>query len=771
MAHGKSYDLPFRNDVPEAHVGEGISQERVAYFATILGAEGHFSIRPVSNGFSASVCMTSIASNAELLLAFGRAFGGSIVMHRGATGQWVATNRWKVHGKDAFKMASILSEVSSPRQHLFEAFIKFSQASDQREKDLLMQEFNLLDPFSPGVQDCIQMDAQVAALFDACGACSLGGSKNSTSFFISHRSESLLISAKTFLQSQEIGTTKIHPNVSAFSHRFSILSDPQNLDRFLRLILPHVEKKRILVSVALDCMPLVGKEYSQRLRKALFSCPHHAPGHISTRMDEEWERISADILRLQRKAPRAKRSAEQNAELAILLKQRDSHKLSLKHKHLRSQARRLIQSGAVFSQVRGVSTASRRSFSSVAESSAIDSDPDFWMKRRHDRYRFLVDGLTMPRPDVAIADGVEYGPLPYHFDGVPEAETDQGISPERLRELAGFFAGDGCVAIHIAGPGSSYFVASLTIASTHHRGERCLDFLKAFGGRIYSGDGESGLTQAKILWRTQASTLRRTAELLSSVDSPKRKQLEVLAKWPDVFVQDRAFRSKLRQEWIACRREPADSNFAFSSREQFGGFLDACLSINVPYHKKNERCLLISVCNSKAMIEAISKFLQSHGLPTGSMWCSNGRHVWACQNPADSKVILQFAFPYIKKQRRTVEAALTYSGDSIGIVREQLLSLCDNNGILRRSDPHLYALSWKLGNLKQRTDGKSNFALEIGDLKRDRDSHMLQLKTKRLRERACDLLSRGAEWCAKARRRKRSRRYFREESGTSLSHS
>ena len=756
VAHGKRYDLPYKPDgIPDALTTEGISEERIRYFATILGCEGSFQLTALKYTYIPRITISNVHHNAEIVFAFVRAFGGSVRMGGQPLGLRTPSIVWDVHGKHVSVVSSVLSKVCSPRQHLFNYFIKFVNASDPQYLSQLKQEFDVLPPFSLNVEDYINTPEQVAAVFDACGCFQISRDMNIL-ILIQHRNDLLLHSVSKFLFQAGIQTSDVrHRQGRNDKSLFLNITKKTNVHLFLRLVLPYLEKKHAAVSLVLENWPFSTREEHEQLRQRLADV---APSR-NRRMDDEWRRLSRDIFYLQ-KATNSKTKSKHVAEIHRLQRKRDSHKLFVKQSSLRSQARGLIQSGAALLPLPGKVAGSTRSFSSVAEPLELD-DVDRWAKHRHDRYRHLVNGLVIPHPKLAIADGVEYGPLPYYLDGVPEMFSDEGISSERLRELAGFFSGDGSVRVGNSQPG--YFAVALCIGSTYHRGERCIEFLQAFGGAVYPGEVESGMTAPKILWKTTSATMRQAATLLSSVDSPKRNQLQILAQWPDSNVVDNKFRRELSEQHRSFRSQPLDEGFHFSSREQFGGYFDARLSITVPASRAHMRSLVLALTHTDhVLIRAINTFLGNEGLPQCSVFMHGGRWYWASYNAEVSKSILQFVQPFMRKQRLAVESALTFSEQTTSNVREHIFRCNDNNAVLRRMDDDWCNMSWELSKLKQKKGSRSSLSSQIEELKKRRAAHALNLKTVRLRQRARDMLSRGAQWSSEmAARNFTKRKRFR----------
>ena len=136
---------------------------------------------------------------------------------------------------------------------------------------------------------------------------------------------------------------------------------------------------------------------------------------------------------------------------------------------------------------------------------------------------------------------------------------------ERLRYLAGFFDGDGCV---LPEPGLSG--CRLVVNQTINQAAVLILFLEAFGGNISVEHHGVGLHQPILRWRVFGCNAARAARLLVPFSITKGQQLLLAASWP----QGRFERHQCKEK-LACLKQYDSAVAAHCSWEYIAGFFDA----------------------------------------------------------------------------------------------------------------------------------------------------------------------------------------------------
>ncbi len=750
IAHGKEYGpLPFRLDSePLAYSAEGISPEQLRYFATLLSCEGCFFINGNDRtkcSFRVRVC--SPHDRADILISLSRSFGGSVSTHFPQTGNWSPSVIWNLNGSGAVKLVETLSSVSSPRQQAFQFLREFPVGKDS---SLVALEFRnrwkLLPRYSDDNQNWISTPEHLAAAFDSFGTFRVVHPKQVCVRF-QHSRKDFVLSISSFLQSIGLSSAEVFSSDSGRGYvRYVLqLHGVDDIRQLCRLVLPWVQKQRHEAQIVLKA---VGGTYEelQDLRQKLFQLRGDAQN--IHRLDSDGRQLSYQILLASNKFNRGNSDALREVER--LKKQRDSHKLALKTQVLRNRARGMLNQGGVFMPPPQPTVTGTRSFCSRPSPCNINHEKEsLFAKRRRSRYRQLVNSLSLPHPNIFISDGVEYGPLPYQLDDVPEMLTEEGIRPERLRELGGFFDGNGCVAIT---KGTVGYNINISVGSSYDKAERCLDFLKAFGGKIYCLSGHRGMSNAAIRWQVTPDTVHQTAKLLASVVSARQPELELIASsWPKYYVRDTFARSRVFQENKSyCKNRNFRDADMFRSKEQFGGFMDARLIV-FGRASRSPGSIRLTVCSQDFNVcLSIQSFLNREGLPCGSVTGCGALNRFNWNVSADNvQTFLLYLKPYFVKQRKIMDLAMSVSQENSTEVCAQMAQSSGNISGLLRLDEHGIQLSRSLTKLRKSVAAnpqkQATVAPRIQHLVAERDLHKLHVANSRLRNQILRLLSRKNE--------------------------
>ncbi|CAE7322904.1 MTERFD1 [Symbiodinium natans] len=225
-----------------------------------------------------------------------------------------------------------------------------------------------------------------------------------------------------------------------------------------------------------------------------------------------------------------------------------------------------VESGALAiatSQLRWSSEASQRNAVGNASPFVAKScDALDVVMNKNRELRTLLKTLSWPQLMSFEAHGKTYS-LPCH-----QAELSShagGLSvPRRLKYLAGFFDGDGCVRPNgLSG-------CSLAIGQSINHAGVLLLFLDMFGGRVRRHTPGVGLCRPMLRWEVGGPNASHAARLLAPYSIVKRQQLRLAGAWP----QDKLRRQQFNKELQGLKR--CDSAVVgHCTMEYIAGFFDA----------------------------------------------------------------------------------------------------------------------------------------------------------------------------------------------------
>lgn len=148
----------------------------------------------------------------------------------------------------------------------------------------------------------------------------------------------------------------------------------------------------------------------------------------------------------------------------------------------------------------------------------------FWLTRRVARYESLLERVVWPKTSSFMVYGSVFD-LPLRQE-IPPNFPDH-VDPQRLRFLAGFFAGAGSVSVL---PG--HHSCRLAVSQSADDAEILHEFLSTFGGGICAHQSGEGLSRPTLEWKISGKAGQRAAEVLAAVPSKKHLLLTLAARWP-----------------------------------------------------------------------------------------------------------------------------------------------------------------------------------------------------------------------------------------------
>ena len=260
----------------------------------------------------------------------------------------------------------------------------------------------------------------------------------------------------------------------------------------------------------------------------------------------------------------------------------------------------LLRSGRVFvCQGGAINCTWRRPLLSAARKTGASQ----FQETHHDRCILLHEQNRQLR---ALLQTVRWPPLTScqvhgHTYELPcRLNAGQATLPtaDRLRYLAGFFDGDGCVTRSNTS-GSSLM---LTVGQSFDAADVLFLFQSAFGGCIGTMNVGVGLRKPTLCWRVHGAAARKAARLLMQESLVKQKQLEVASEWP----LERAEREHAFQQ-IRDFKQLDSSTEGSCSWEYFAGFFDADGYLRM----KGKSSLELSVSQKyTTILESLRSFLE-----------------------------------------------------------------------------------------------------------------------------------------------------------------
>ncbi len=249
---GQTIQLPYRPKDCVLSRGEKIDDEQLQRIAASLSVRGHFSFRAKS-GYPVINCSES-SDLSESLLELVHLFGGRINPETNTMPvMWNPAFRWVLWGQDAFRAASILATVPSPRQKLFACFAESQHLSwDQRSN------LSLRDVANP---DNLEMNswAGIGGLFDARGCIGkVHSNSKSLRIRLYSRNRSTIDGLVSFLQSENMDPGDVQEYYHSRKNRNYFQWTLNGTDRcrqFLKSVSPYLCHRKSYVSHILGLCP------------------------------------------------------------------------------------------------------------------------------------------------------------------------------------------------------------------------------------------------------------------------------------------------------------------------------------------------------------------------------------------------------------------------------------------------------------------------------------------------------------------------------------
>ena len=339
---------------------------------------------------------------------------------------------------------------------------------------------------------------------------------------------------------------------------------------------------------------------------------------------------------------------------------------------------------------------------------------DKWQRRR-DRLTALMRRIEFPKLDRFEVNGQTFQ-LPLRAVDPPKDPPTQ----EELEYLVGFFDGDGCVSMNTSSGG-----VSLQVQQSVSSINVVLHYRNVFGGGIYAGRKQTGLSQATVHWKIGGAAMKRAARLMAGVSSMKRAQLEIAGAFQYV-PQDKRFTVGADLRALKSRGHvPVDMSISWPF---VAGFFDAEGHIGVD--SGQVRVLLTLAQVNAHVLECILSFFRRNNL---ERWCLYQKSSWfvlACSHGEISKKTLENMLAHgLSVKRRSAELALSLNVQNHLETRQAISELGGRQSRYARLDQEGALRAQRIHKLQIRLNYASceKMRANLGqDIQRLREEHALQ---------------------------------------------
>ena len=315
---------------------------------------------------------------------------------------------------------------------------------------------------------------------------------------------------------------------------------------------------------------------------------------------------------------------------------------------------------------------------------------------------------------------------------------------DRLKYLAGFFDGDGCVL-----PDGRLSGCSLGVGQSFDAAEVLLLFQSTFGGYIGRLHDGAGLRKPCLQWRVYGPAARRAAHLLLPFSIVKRKQLELAWNWPETKNE----REQVSQQ-LSNLKQYDSSAEGPCSWEYFAGFFDAEGYVGL----RAKASLHLSVSQKHVtVLECLRRFLRSempHEFRIMHYMC---KHTLRIDTTSICKQVLQkFLGSGMLRKSDIAKLALDLTQENATTIRVSMSKLSGNQQFGKILDEAGLSRAQCILEMQQKAvrAGRNGHVQKAEELlievRRLKNEHVLlkaQLENSRLHEYTSALLSLQQEAC------------------------
>ncbi|CAE7499764.1 unnamed protein product [Symbiodinium sp. CCMP2592] len=298
------------------------------------------------------------------------------------------------------------------------------------------------------------------------------------------------------------------------------------------------------------------------------------------------------------------------------------------------------------------------------------------VNQKNRELRSRLASMPWPRLTSIELAGKDYA-LPWKFSKeFVDTDAQRLTNREQNTEyLAGFFDGDGCARCTTPLTG-----VELTVEQAVDGAQVLLQFGSTFGGSMRRQRDGHGLVKPTMAWTIFGTTARDAASRLAECSITKRRQLEIVANWPEAA----ATRESCDRELRMLKR--CDSGTAGNvSWRYFAGFFDAEGCIRCP----GGECLQLRVGQKYiTVLNCLQTFLHREIGSQGSIVkCSRSYFELIVSTTSTCKLILEkLLLVGMARKAAQAELALSLNRQNTAQVRSAMKKLVGNQMFGRNLD-------------------------------------------------------------------------------------
>ena len=331
----------------------------------------------------------------------------------------------------------------------------------------------------------------------------------------------------------------------------------------------------------------------------------------------------------------------------------------------------LVVGTTAYGSLAGVVGPQAETFRSLSVS---PSDTPKAVQRKNKKLRAKLSKSPWPKLTCFEAQGRVYR-LPLRARSWNSTASSDTSTNLRLRYLAGFFDGDGCVALQYGMTG-----CYLRIGQTFDRADTLMLFWESFAGSIALQRGGLGLQKPLLQWTACGQSARIAAQLLAPHSMAKRKQLLLAAQWPDTPSERERCAAELRALKDYDSAVPGECSWEYCA-----GFFDAegCItqapagaSLALRIRQKYE-----------TVLQSLRDFLAGTlGTDTTVKADKSSHELWICDARDCRQVLQHLLHSGLLCTAEQAKLALRLTSENAVQVSTQLASLAGNQWFGRRLD-------------------------------------------------------------------------------------
>ena len=325
QAFGKTYSLPLRNG--EEAIGRFPTSHEMQNLAGFFDGDGCVGLTTDLSGLKFSV--GQLAQNAEILVLFLKAFGGSIGVHSQGTGVRQPPLHWQAYGEHAVAAAKHLSNFCIGKREQLQ--LATCWPNDWEARQLKAAKLKKLKRSPPKISCGPKLTWNyLAGLFDSDGCVRVRHHHSSAILCIVQKHKALLLAIKAFLVDAGVATGRVQIVRKGTAFEL-VVSDRTSVCHILQRLLEAglmIKKSSALCALSLNSLN------HEMIREQI--CMYTGNQGRYKRLDAEGCRRAKEIISLQKKKQYQARRKFDDTAVQELDKAIDSLKLHHEMETLRT---------------------------------------------------------------------------------------------------------------------------------------------------------------------------------------------------------------------------------------------------------------------------------------------------------------------------------------------------------------------------------------------------------------------------------------------------